>query len=178
VCPNSSKNNLTKYDTILKVHQDVLKKVQDGAYIGDVLSSDGTIDKNIETRRQKGIGVCSQVTGIMNSVSLGFFFFQISFNLRNAMLLNGILTNAEVWNNIKSKHIEILESVDLMLLKKIINAHSMTAKEAFFLKAGMIPIKFILSKRRLRYLWNIMKRKDNEMLKRFLSHTESVQNKE
>ena len=120
-----SKNSDGKCDTNLKVHQDAMKKVQEGSYLGDILSADGSIDKHIETRRQRGIGICSQSTGIMNSVSLGFFFFKISFNLRDSMLLNRILTNAEVWNQVKSKHIDILESIDLML---ILNAHCMNAK--------------------------------------------------
>ena len=144
-----------------------MKRADNGSYLGDILSADGSIDKTLENRRQKGVGICSQVSGIMNSVSLGFFFYNISFKLRDAMLLNGILTNAEVWNHIKTKQIEILEGVDLMLLKKVLNAHSMTAKEAFFLEAGIIPIKYVISKRRLLYLWNIMQKEDNELLKRF-----------
>jgi hypothetical protein len=104
---HASKNNLAEiFDTFLKVHKDEMKKIQDGSYLGDILSSDGTMDKTIENKRQKGTGICSQVTGLMNSVSLGFFFFKISFNLRDAMVINGILTNAEVWNNIKLKHKE------------------------------------------------------------------------
>ena len=54
-----------------------------------------------------------------------------------------------------------------MLMKKIVNAHAMTAKEAFFLEAGLIPIKTVLSKRRLLFLWNILQRDDNELLQRF-----------
>ena len=159
------KNNLD-CDTFLKVHEDEMKKAQEGAYLGDILSYDGKPDKTIENRRQKGIGICSQITGLMNSVSLGFFFFNISFTLRNSMLVNGILTNAEVWNDVKMKQKETLESVDLMLLKKIFNAHSMTAKETFFLEAGVLPVRFIIAKRRLLYLWQIMHRKDDDLLKR------------
>lgn len=53
-----------------------------------------------------------------------------------------------------------------MLMKKILNAHSMTAKEAFYLEAGLIPINIVLSKRRLLYLWNILHRDENELLQR------------
>ena len=45
------------------------------------------------------------------------------------MLLNGILTNSEVWYPIKDSQLEILENIDLILLKKLTNAHSKTAKE-------------------------------------------------
>ena len=41
-----SKNNLHKFDTNQKVHDD--------AYLGDILSADGTIDKHIKSRRQRG----------------------------------------------------------------------------------------------------------------------------
>ena len=34
-----------------------MKKVQEGSYLGDILSADGSIDRNIEARRQKGIYV-------------------------------------------------------------------------------------------------------------------------
>ena len=46
------------------------------------------------------------------------------------------------------------------------NAHCMTAKEAFFLEAGLLPIEKVVTKRRLMYL-NIMARDDNKLLKRF-----------
>ena len=38
------------------------------------------------------VAISSQVTGILNSVSLGFFYFKIAFTLRDAKLLNEILT--------------------------------------------------------------------------------------
>ena len=79
------------------------------------------------------------------------------------MLLNGISTNA-VWNHLKAKQLEILESIDMMLLKKVLNAHTMTAKEAFSLETGLLPIKFIISKRQL---WTIMQRDETDLLKRF-----------
>ena len=172
-----SKNKTDKCNTFLKVHDEEMKKVEEGSYLGDILSADGSMDKLIENRRQKGIGISSQVTGILNSVSLGFFYFKIAFTLRDAKLLNGILTNAEVWSTIRSKNVEVLESIDLMLLKKVLNAHSMTAKEAFFLEAGLMPIKYVISKRRLMYLWNILHREDKELLKRFYLAQQVVKTK-
>ena len=104
-----SKSNLAKCYSDMKVHGESMKKVDDETYLGDIINHDGTIDKNIENRRQKGIGIFSQVTGMMINISLGIFFYKISFTLRDAMLINGILTNIEVWNHLKKKHLEILE---------------------------------------------------------------------
>ena len=42
----------------------------------------------------------------ISSVSLGFQFFNISFTLRESMLLNGMLFNCEAWNCITEKQVE------------------------------------------------------------------------
>ena len=152
--------------TNLKVHQDKMKKESSGPYLGDILSSDGSIDLTIENRRQRGIGLISQITGIVNNVSLGIHFFSIALALRESMLVNGLLFNSEVWYSVKSKHLETLENIDLILLKKLFKAHSKTAIEAFFLEAGIIPIRFVIAKRRLMFLWTILQRPDEELLKK------------
>ena len=86
------------------------------------------MDATIESRRQKGVWVCSQIIGIVNGLSLGHFYFKISFLYRNTMLVDGILTNAEVWYPISDSQIGILENVDLMLIRKLVNGHSKTGK--------------------------------------------------
>ena len=42
----------------------------------------------------------------------GPFFFEVGLILRSSNLLNGVLTNAEAWYNIKPSEIEQLEMVD------------------------------------------------------------------
>ena len=78
---------------------------------------------------------------MVDGLSLGHYYYGISFLLREAILLNGMLTNLEVWYPISSNQIEILENVDLMILRKLLKGHSKTPKEAFFLECGLLPIK-------------------------------------
>ena len=75
-----------------------MKKSEECSYLGDILSTTGSVDNTIEKRRQKGIGIISQITGIINGLSLGHYYFKIAFIFRESMLLNGILTNLEVWH--------------------------------------------------------------------------------
>ena len=154
----------TDCKTKLKVHEAEMKKESFGSYLGDIISSDGTIDLTVENRRQKGVGICSQITGMINNLSLGFYYFKIALNMRESMLVNGILTNSEVWYLVREKYLETLEEIDQMLLRKVFKAHSKTAIEAFYLEAGVIPLRFIIAKRRLMYLWTILRRPSNEML--------------
>ena len=88
-------------------------------------------------------------------------------------------TNAEVWYPISDSQIEILENVDLMLFRKLVNVHghSKTAKEAFFLESGLLPIRFICMKRRLVYLHSVLTRSESEITRRFYEVQKSIHTK-
>ena len=152
--------------TTLKVHENTMLKKDHASYLGDILSADGTIDATIEDRRQRGIGIESKITGMVNNVSLGIHFFRIALTLRESMMINGILTNSEVWYSVKKKHLDVLESLDLMLLRKFFKAHSKTAKESFFLECGIVPIRFTIDKRKLMYLRTILRRPVTDMVQK------------
>ena len=64
-------------------------------------------------------------------------------------MINGILFNSEVWYGVKKKEIEILESIDESYLRQMFVAHSKTAKEAFYLESGKVPLRYIIKSRRL-----------------------------
>ena len=157
----------TKCYTNVKADKSRMKKDSKCSYLGDILSTSGSIDATIEQRRQKGIGICSQVTGIVNGLSLGNYYFKIGFFLREVMLINGILTNSEVWSPLNDSQIDVLQNVDLILLKKLTNGHSKTAKEAFYLETGSLPLKYVIMKRRLMYLHTILSRPEDDLTKQF-----------
>ena len=50
------------------------------------------------------------------------------------------------------------------MLRKILNAHSKTATEAFYLELGIWPLRFVLSTRRLMYLWHLLHRDKSELI--------------
>ena len=150
----------------LKVHDDEIKDVKTASYLGDIINENGTIDDTIKSRADKSIGKTSQIISILSSVSLGMFYMDIALNLREAIFLNGILTNAEAWYNVKEEHLKILEAADNELMRKLLNAHSKTACELLFLETGKIPIRHIISKKRFMYLWHILKQNDDQLIKK------------
>ena len=83
--------------------------------------------------------------------------------LREALFINSIMSNSEIWHNVKLGHVQSLEKLDMQLLRKIVNAHSKTACEALFFELGKLPLRFTLSKRRLMYLWQILHRDTDEL---------------
>jgi hypothetical protein len=56
--------------------------------------------------------------------------------------------------------------VDEHLLRALVRGHAKTPLEFLYLEAGAIPIRFILSSRRLIYHQTILKREENELVKR------------
>ena len=108
----------------------------------------------------------SQILAITSEAPLGRWRMRSGSLLRNAMLVNSMLFNAEAWHGIVRDDIETLSRVDESLLRRMLNAHSKVPKEALFLELGEIPIKFIWASRRLMYLQTILKRESHEITRR------------
>ena len=90
----------------LKVHGTAMKEVKDDRYLGDILSCDGKNTKNIKDRISKGVGIIANIFNLLEVISFGQYHFEIAVLLRNSMLINGTLTNAEVWYNFTHHEIQ------------------------------------------------------------------------
>ena len=151
----------------IHVHNETGEKVSNEKYIGDFISSDGTNSKNLKERIDKGYGIVNEIVSILEEVPLGKYKILAGIKLREAMLLNGILFNSEVWYGLTEENIEKISSIDEYLLRCILRAPSKTPKETLYLETGCKPIKYIIKKRRLMYLHHIIRRPENEVIKRF-----------
>ena len=79
------------------------------------------------------MGITSKILEILESLCLGPYFFNIGIMLRNAVLVNGMIFNAEAWYNISHTDVEKLESIDKLLLCKMLQVPKTTPKEAMYL---------------------------------------------
>ena len=128
-----------KLESILKkksfVHFAIVMKNMSTAdetkYLGDWITIDGLNNKNIKERENKEVGVVIQVMAILKEISLGYHYFNIGLLLRDTNVINSIMFNSEVWTGITIHQIEILESIDILYLRKLFEGHSKTAIEAF-----------------------------------------------
>ena len=62
------------------------------------------------------------------------------------------------------KDIEELEAVDECLLQRIFEAPFSTPKEMFFLELGIVPIRFILMKRKFSFLHYTLKEDKSSLI--------------
>ena len=135
-------------------------------YLGDILDKTGKIRATIEDRQKKGYGLVSEILAILNEIPLGQYKMEIGLHLRQAMLLIGMLYKSEAWHAISEEEIRMLETVDEHLLRSLVNGHSKTSLEFLYLEAGAMPIRFIISSRRLMFLQTILKRSEEELTRR------------
>ena len=150
----------------LNVHENPMNETDSEKYLGDIMSKNGTILPTIEKRKSKGDGIVAEILSIINEIPLGKHRVDVALRLREAMLINGILFNSEAWHGVTLAHIAKLESVDEALIRGILKAHSKTPKEFLYLETGAMPLRWIISQRRINYMNHILQRDDNELVKK------------
>jgi hypothetical protein len=148
----------------LRAHETAMDLVKEEKYVGDIVSEDSKHTKNIISRRSNGIGVCNEITTILSNLCLGPHHFHVAVMLRQAMLLQVLLSNSETWLRLTKANMKKLESVDHMLLRKILDTAISTPINALYLECGCIPIRFIIKKKRIMFLHHILTRQDNSLI--------------
>ena len=107
-----NKMHISKKHTVcpikIKVHETDMKETTSITYLGDVVVPTGKVDVTVRARSLKGIGINSQINSILNNVTLGMFYVRTAIILREALLINGTLTNCEIWPVISEKNLKLL----------------------------------------------------------------------
>ena len=149
---------------ILLAQDEKMKEVIEVTYLGNIISNDGSNDKNIQDRWNKGMGIISSVISLLKHISLGKHYFKMGLLFRESNVINGILTCVEVLNGLTEQQVKKLQNVDEIYMRKLLSAHSKVAKEALFIETGKIPINIVIKMRRLMYWWHIVNKDNTSML--------------
>ena len=147
---------------------DKMEKVSQDKYLGGIVSDKYDNQKKVEYAKSKGISATSAIMGILNEVSFGHHYFEIAVLLRESLFINTILFNIETWYNITEHELNELESVDRILLRRIMNVPFSTPTALLYLELGIIPLRHIIQAKRIMFLRYIMTRQENDLLNKFL----------
>ena len=153
----------------LEVHGTTMNTISNKKYLGDILSDDGKNDLNIKNRAAKGMGNVTKVMNILEKVTLGRHYFQTAMLLRESVFLSALLTNAECWHGLTTSQINQLETVDKLLLRKILKTPSTTPVVSLYLELGILRIGTIIKARRINFLHYLLRRKETEMIYQIFS---------
>ena len=117
-------------------------------------------------RLEKAQGYSTMCQAMCSEISLGYQMYSIAKLLRMSIFLNGSLTNMETWPNCSVTRIESFERIEQSFIRKLLQAHSKTPIECFYLELGILPFRFHLMMRRIMYLNTILLRDENEITKK------------
>ena len=139
------------------MHETVTPEVTEDVFLGDIISSNGKITQNIKSRISKGEGNSNQIFNMLENVSFGPHYFQMALLFRESMLINGIITNAEIWYNLNKSEIEEFESLDRLFFRRLLEVPITTPNESYYLELGVLPVGTLIKAMRLNYLHTILK---------------------
>ena len=173
ICPalsvDSWKEVLEENDKNQKILKDSydgkkeMKDVLEKKYLGDIISSDGKNKKNIKDRTNKATGNVNKIVTTLNERYYGKNTFKAYKLMREGILLGSLLTNSESWINVTNQDISELEKPDTHLLRKVLD--SSASKCFMMLELGIIPVRFVLMKKRLQFLHYILNESTSTMLR-------------
>ena len=147
--------------------EEVMELKEEEKYLGDIISSDGRNIKNIKARVAKGKGTIIRIISILEGIPFGRYYYEVGIILRNSLLVSSMLVNTEAWYSITAAEMELLESVDVQFLRKLINAPRATPKEMLYLELGCTPFRELISKRRILFLHYILNQEKESMIRHF-----------
>ena len=78
------------------------------SYLGDILHESGKPKYNIIDRTAKAYAILAEIRAILADVPLGRYKTEIGLQLRQAMFVNGVLFNSEVWQGLNSTDLTML----------------------------------------------------------------------
>ena len=137
--------------------KEVMLSVTEKTNLGDIISIDGKNTKNIKARTDKSHGNIEKVINTLQERPLGKYTFRAFKLMREGLFLSGLLSNSESWIIITKTDILKLEKPDTILQRKVLSAQGNPSKAFTMLELGIIPIKYIIMKKRMLFLHYILK---------------------
>ena len=140
----------------LFLEEDEMKHVKHTKYIGDIFQQNGKNDELIKDRVNRGTKAMLKIEAILAEVSFGQHTMNVSLLLYRALFLSSVIFNSQSWRNLTEKNIAQLQSIQVRLLKKFLNAPSSTSNSFVFLELGVLPIRYEIHQRQLTFLHHIV----------------------
>ena len=83
-----------------------MKSSNQEKYLGDHMKKDAKLKAIIDDRISRGYGIVSEINAILEEIPLGKYRVEMGLELREAMLINGLLFNSEAWHAVEKVDIK------------------------------------------------------------------------
>lgn len=112
------------------------------------------------------MGNINKIVTTLTERPYGKYHFKAYRMMREGLLLAGLLTNAKSWINMTKKDIEELEKPDLILMRNVLSVTGNPSKVFMMLELGIIPVRFVIMKKRMQFLHYILNESTESMIRK------------
>ena len=124
----------------LKAHKHTIKTVQSHRYLGDIITSTGSLRESIEDRRNKGWGKVAEISGILSELT-SIRRVEVGLKLREAKIVNGMIYSTKAWSSISNAELTRLEQDDMSGLRALVQGHSKCSTAFILLEFGVLQLR-------------------------------------
>jgi hypothetical protein len=143
-----------------------MKNVYSKTYLGQIVQSDGKNELNIKSHTDKAFGNVNKIRNALNERPYGKHSFKAALLMREALLISGLLSNAETWTNITETSLTKLTQPDTMLHRALLSNSGNPSRVFMCLELGVIPVRYVIMKKRLSFLNYILNENINSTIRK------------
>ena len=74
------------------------------------------------------------ILNLLDGIPFGKFYHEVAIILRNSLFVSSVLYSSKVWYNLTKAELNLLENVDVDVLRGILKTSKLTPKEMLFLE--------------------------------------------
>ena len=120
--------------------------------------------ETIKERKSRGIGIWPGMRAIFRDIPLGCRSTEIGIVLRKAWFINSCFCNSEVWSGYSEYDLNDLVVLDHHIFRLNTGSQLKVQVEMFYWKMSQVPIKDVISVKRLLYLHKIINWDQSELI--------------
>ena len=134
-------------------------------YLGDYVNSNGSNSGLINARVKKAQGSVTELISICNEAQFSLNQISAMFLLYRSVFLSRLRFNCETWSNLTNQGVESLQKVQLKYLRNIMEVANSKPVAGTFLELGILLINFEIDFRKLKFLWKILQKENDDPVK-------------
>ena len=139
----------------LKMHEEKMHYSDSAVYLGEVIHKSGKAKFNINEGYIKAYAIIAKIRAVLQDELLRKEK-KVGVPLRQAMFVNGVLLNGEIWNSTSQEDKKKLEAIDNQVMQVVCGSHAKTAMECLYSETGEKPLRHIITNHKILYLHHIL----------------------
>ena len=140
-----------------------MKTVDKTKYLGDTITTSLKNETNIKDKTNKAFGNVNRIVTSIKERPYGKYTYKAVKLMRDGMMVGSMLNNSETWINVNKSDLEKLEKPDVLLSEKVFETKA--AKAFQYLEMGILPVKFVIMEKRLKFLKYILDESMSSMIR-------------